>query len=108
MKKTFFVAVAGLLLASCSKDDGSVSIQVPKDFSENTLVVSHVMLDNIFAAKQADDVVVRYDTLEVKNGEAKMKLDAAGAAWYTIIPSEMVREQPEFYAVPGDKLEVVV
>lgn len=108
MKKTFFVAVTGLLLASCSHDDGSVKIQVPEDFSENTLIVSHVTLDNIFAAKQADDVVVMYDTLEVKNGEAKMKLDAAGAAWYTIIPPEMVREQPEFYAVPGDNLDVVV
>ncbi len=108
MKKLFFVAAAGLLLASCSHDDGSVKIQVPGDYQENTLIVSHVMLDNIFSATQADDVVVKYDTLEVKNGEAKMKLDPAGAAWYTIVPPEMTREQPEFYGVPGDNLDVVV
>lgn len=108
MKKLFFAAAACLILAACSNGGGNVSIQLPDDFTEQTLVVSHVMLDNMFKAKQADDVKVIYDTLEVKNGVASLKLDPEGAAWYNITPPVMTVEQPEFFASPGDNLEVKI
>lgn len=108
MKKMFFLAVTGLLMASCSNNDGDVTIQLPKDYKGETLVVSHVTIDNIFNAKQQEDLKVMYDTLEVKNGVAKMKLDAAGAARYNIDSPLVTTAEPDFYAAPGDKLEVTI
>lgn len=108
MKKILFLAVTGLMLASCSNDKGSVTIQLPKDFAGKTLVVSHVTIDNIFTAKQQEDLRVIYDTLEVKDGVAKMKLDPAGAARYNIEPPTVTRTEPDFYAAPDEKLEVVI
>ncbi len=49
-----------------------------------------------------------YDTLDVKNGVAKLKLDPDGAAWYNVNPPLMTREQPEFFASPGDNLNVAI
>ena len=106
MKKILFAAAAGLMLASCSGDKGTVTIQLPADFQEKDIVVSHIMLDNMFSATQADDVVMLYDTLEVKNGVARMKLDPAGAARYDIVPPMITRNQPEFYASPDESLKI--
>lgn len=108
MKKILLWGVLALVLSACSGEKGRVTIQLPEDFRENTLIVSHVILENTFSAKSADDVKVIYDTLEVRHGVAEMKLDPAGAAWYSVIPPVMLRQQPEFYAVPTDKLEVTI
>lgn len=108
MKKIILWAVTGVIMASCSNDDGGVTILLPEDFTEKTLVVSHVTIDNIFNAKQQEDLKVIYDTLEVKNGVAKMKLDPAGAARYNIEPPVASRTEPDFYAAPDDKLEVTI
>ncbi|MDE6071417.1 MAG: TlpA family protein disulfide reductase [Muribaculaceae bacterium] len=108
MKKLAFMAVAGVMLASCSHDDGSVTIQLPSDYKEKTIVVNYSTIDNMMNATQADDVVVYYDTLEVKDGKAFMKLDKTGAARYNIIPPVLTRIQPEFYASPSDNLEVII
>ncbi len=108
MKKLIPFAAIALLMASCSSDKGSVTIQLPADFSENSLVVSHMTIDNIFNAKQAEDLKVIYDTLEVKNGVATLKLDKAGAARYSIEPPVMARMQPEFYATPNESLDVKI
>ncbi len=100
------MAVAGLGLAACSGDKGTVTISLPQNYGDNTIVVSHVTLENTFSAKSADDLRMVYDTLKVENGKATMKLDPAGAAWYSVIPPVMSRQQPEFYAVPSDCLKV--
>ncbi len=102
------LAATGILMAACSNDKGTVTIQLPQDFSENTIVVSHMTLDNIFNAKQAEDLKVIYDTLEVKNGVATLKIDKAGAARYDIEPPVMTRMQPEFYVSPGESLNVKI
>ncbi len=108
MKNILLLAVAGLALTSCSNDGGNVTIKLPDDFNEKTLVVSHVTIDNIFNAKKQEDLKVIYDTLEVKDGVAKMTLDPAGAARYNIEPPAMTRSEPDFYASPEDKLEVTI
>ncbi len=106
MNKLFFAAAAGLVLASCSSDNGNVKIQLPDNFDGNTLVVSHITIDNIFTARQQEDLKVVYDTLEVKNGVATMKLDPSGAARYNIESPVMSRTEPDFYAAPGEKLDI--
>lgn len=108
MKKIFFPTVAVLMLASCSTNESKVTIRVPQNFQGETLVVSHVTIDNIFTAKQQDDIRVIYDTLKVENGVAEMKLDPAGAARYNIELPIVTRTEPEFYAAPGERLEVVI
>ncbi|MDE5791468.1 MAG: TlpA family protein disulfide reductase [Muribaculaceae bacterium] len=108
MKKVIFMAVMALILGSCSKDEGKVTIKLPKDFKEKTLVVNHLTIDNIFTAKQQEDLKMVYDTLEVKDGVAVLKLDPSGPAQYTIEPPVMTTMQPQFYASPGDKLEVTI
>ena len=108
MKKLYFLAAAATMLASCSSDDGNVKIKLPADYQEATLVVSHINLDNMFNAKSQDDIEVVYDTLEVKNGIAEMKLDPAGAARYNIEPPVVTLRQPDFYAEPGDKLDITI
>ena len=108
MKKAILFAAAGILLASCSSDKGSVKIQLPEDYSENTIVVSHLTIKNMFEATQVEDLTVIYDTLAVKNGTAELKLDQAGAARYNIEPPVMTTMQPEFYAEPNDALTVTI
>ncbi len=108
MKKIIPFAAIAILFASCSKANGTATIQLPSDFSENSIVVSHMTLDNIFNAKQAEDLKVIYDTLEVKNGVATLHLDKAGAARYSIEPPVMARMQPEFYASPDESLDVTI
>ncbi len=106
MKKMIFMAGMCLLMASCSSDEGKVTIQLPADYQNNTLVVSHVTIDNIFNAKKQEDLKIVYDTLEVKNGVAELKLDAAGAARYNIEAPMVTMTEPDFYAAPNEKLEV--
>ncbi len=108
MKKLLLSAATLLVLAACSNDNGSVTIRLPHDFAENTLVVSHVTIDNIFNAQKQEDLVVIYDTLNVTDGVAKMKLDQAGAARYNIESPIATRTEPDFYAAPDDKLEVII
>ncbi len=109
MKKTVLIlAVTSLMMAGCSSSDGNVTIHLPSDYSEDTLIVSHVTINNIFEAKSQDDLKVIYDTLEVKNGVAEMKLDPAGAARYNIDSPVISISQPDFYAAPGENLEVVI
>lgn len=108
MKKTISFAAAILLLASCSSDKGNVTIQLPPDFSENTLVVSHLTIKNMFEATQVVDLKVIYDTLAVKDGVAELRLDPAGPARYSIEPPVQTTLQPEFYADPKDALTVTV
>ncbi|MDE7409218.1 MAG: TlpA family protein disulfide reductase [Muribaculaceae bacterium] len=108
MNKLILLAATGLLLASCSNEKGSVKIQLPEDFQEKTLVVSHLTIKNIFEATQAEDLTVIYDTLEVKDRVAELRLDPAGPARYSIEPPVMATMQPEFYADPNDALTVTV
>ena len=106
MKKLLFMGIACLMVSACSKEEGSVKIELPNDYAEKTIVVSHVTIDNIFNAKTADDVMVFYDTLTVENGIASMKLDPSGAARYEIMGSVTATRQVEFYAAPEESLEV--
>lgn len=103
-----FIAAGSLMLASCTSDDGNVTIQLPETYQEKTLVVSHVTIDNIFEAKQQEDLKILYDTLEVKDGKAKLKLDPAGAARYNIESPVVARTEPDFYAAPDEKLEIII
>ena len=106
MKKLLLFAVVSVVLAACSNGKGSVEINLPKDFSGETLVVSHVTIDNIFKAKKQEDLKIVYDTLEVKNGSAHLELDKAGAARYNIESPVMSTREPDFYASPDDELTV--
>lgn len=108
MKKLILLAATGLLFAACSNDKGTASIQLPEGFQDSTIVVSHMTLDNMFNAKQVEDLQVKYDTLTVKNGKATLILDKAGAARYSIEPPVMASMQPEFYATPEETLEVKI
>ncbi|MDE6512526.1 MAG: TlpA family protein disulfide reductase [Muribaculaceae bacterium] len=109
MKKAIpFAAAATLILAACSSDKGSVTIQLPADYSENSLVVSHMTIKNMFEATQVEDLTVIYDTLLVKNGVAELRLDTAGPARYSIEPPVMTTLQPEFYAEPKEELKVTI
>lgn len=107
MRKVIFMAVMALILASCSKE-GSVTIKLPSDFKEKKLVVSHITIENNVTAKSADDVKVMYDTLEVKNGVASMKLDRVGPARYEIFAPAGSMVSPEFYATPEDNLDITI
>ncbi|MDE7159792.1 MAG: TlpA family protein disulfide reductase [Muribaculaceae bacterium] len=110
MKKLLFWVLTAVMLplVSCSKNEGEVTIRLPEDFRENNIVVGHLTIDNMMSANSADDLKVVYDTLEVKNGVASLKLDAAGASRYEIIPPTVMMSDPEFYALPTDNLEVTV
>ncbi|MDE6339505.1 MAG: TlpA family protein disulfide reductase, partial [Muribaculaceae bacterium] len=108
MKKIVFLAVTGLMIASCAHEEGKVTIQLPADYSDNTIIVSHSTIDNMINAKQADDVIVLYDTLDIENGVAILTLDPSGASRYNIEPPMLTRMQPEFYASPGDNLKVTI
>lgn len=108
MKNILIYAALGLTIASCSKDNSSVTIHLPEGYPEKTIVVSHLTIDNIFTATNQDDLKIFYDTLEVKNGVAKMKLDPTGPSRYNIEPPVATRLQPDFYAAPDDKLEITI
>lgn len=108
MNKLIPFAAIALLLASCANEKGTVKIQLPEDFQEKTLVVSHLTIKNMFEATQAEDLTVIYDTLEVKDRVAELRLDPAGPARYSIEPPVMATMQPEFYAEPNDALTVTV
>ncbi|MDE7345566.1 MAG: TlpA family protein disulfide reductase [Muribaculaceae bacterium] len=108
MKKVLLSAAVGLLLASCSSDKGTATIELPANFSENSLVVSHITIKNMFEATQVEDLTVIYDTLAVKDGVAKLKLDPAGPSRYSIEPPVMATIQPEFYAAPDETLTVII
>lgn len=108
MKKIVFIALVAMIMVSCSNDEGNVTIRLPENFKQKTLVVSHVTIDNIFNAKRQEDLKVIYDTLEVKNGVAQMLLDQTGAARYNIEPPVMTRTEPDFYAAPGESLEIII
>ncbi len=71
-------------------------------------MVSHVTIDNIFNAKKQEDLKVIYDTIDVKDGVAELKLDPSGAARYNIEPPVATRYQPDFYAAPGETLLVEI
>ncbi|MDE6227917.1 MAG: redoxin domain-containing protein [Muribaculaceae bacterium] len=108
MKKILFCGVIALAMISCSHDEGTVTIQLPENFKEKNLVVSHMMVDNMFEAKSADDVKMMYDTLEVKDGVAILKIDPSGAARYDITPPAPTTADPEFYTTPKDNLVVTI
>lgn len=108
MKKLILLGTVALMMSACSKEEGTVKIQLPENFQENTLVVSHLTIKNMFEATQADDLRVIYDTLAVKDGKAELRLDPAGAARYSIEPPVMSTMQPEFYAEPKDELTVTI
>ncbi|MDE5848708.1 MAG: hypothetical protein K2H38_01025, partial [Muribaculaceae bacterium] len=104
MKKLIPFAAVAILLASCANEKGNVKIQLPEDFAENTIVVSHLTIKNMFEATKAEDLTVIYDTLAVKDGVAELRLDPAGPARYSIEPPVMATMQPEFYAQPSEAL----
>lgn len=108
MKKMIFPAAVLLAVTACSTDNNGVTIHLPENYQEPTLVVSHVTIDNIFTAKQQEDLNVIYDTLDVKDGVARLALDPAGAARYNIESPVVSRNEPDFYAAPGEKLEVTI
>lgn len=108
MKKTLLIPAVAILMASCAHDDGSVSISLPKDFKEKTLVVSHVTVKNIFEAKKQEDLKIKFDTLEVNNGIATLQLDPEGPARYNIVPPAPSLIDPDFYAAPHDNLKVAI
>ena len=108
MKKLIHLVAIALLLASCSGDKGTVSIRLPEDFQEKTLVVSHITIKNMFDATQVEDLTVIYDTLAVKDGVAKLRLDPAGPSRYSIEPPVLTTMQPEFYASPNESLTVTI
>ncbi|MDE6684640.1 MAG: TlpA family protein disulfide reductase [Duncaniella sp.] len=108
MKKILLFAAAGLIVASCSSGDGSVTIQLPADFSDSTLIVNHMTVDNMFAAQSQDELNVIYDTIVVKDGVARLSLDPAGPSRYNIQAPMPTMSEPEFYGAPGEKLEVTI
>ncbi len=101
------MAGVAVLMSACTKD-GEVTITLPKDYKENTVVVSHVTLDNIYTATKQEDIVIKNDTLTVKDGVAVMKVDPKDPSWYNILPPVPQMMQPEFYASPGDNLSVTI
>lgn len=106
MKKILFLAPVVLALSACSTD--GVSIDLPSGYSESTVVVSHLTIDNIFSARSAEDLKINYDTLQVKDNRARMKLSAAGASRYTILSPVPSRTEPDFYAAPGENIKVTI
>ena len=109
MRKVIYMALTAMLMAACSSEKkGEVTINLPKDLKVDTLIVSHVTIENNVTAKTADDVKVYYDTLLVKNGEAKMTLDPIGPARYEIVPPVQSVMSPEIYASPEDNLDITI
>lgn len=106
MKKSTLLAAVPLLISACACTDGTVTINLPENYSEETLVVSHITIDNIYNAKKQDDLKIVYDTLEVKDNMAILKLDRAGASWYSIESPVVSRVDVDFYASPNDVLTV--
>lgn len=106
MKKLILLAFLPLLLMACSGNEGKVTINLPSDYSGKTLVVSHLTIDNIYKAKQQEDLKVKYDTLAVNNHVATLKLDRDGESWYLIESPELSMENVEFFASPKDELTV--
>ncbi len=108
MKKFTLFAIIAIIMAACAHNEGSVEIQLPENFKDKNLIVSHVTIENIFNAKKQEDLKIVYDTLEVTNGKAEMTLDPAGPARYNIETPMPLFETPDFYASPGDELSVVI
>ncbi len=97
-----------LLSGACGHKDGEVTIHLPENYDETRVVVSHVTIDNMFSAKRQEDLQIKYDTLEVKDGVAYLSIDKSGASRYEIESPIMTRMSAEFYAAPGETLEVSV
>ena len=109
MRKYIFLAAAAMALAGCSGNDkGSVTITLPEGSTATELVVSYMTIENSITATSAEDLRVVYDTLQVKDGKASMKLASAEAARYDIMPPVPARSDPEFYASPGENLHVII
>lgn len=108
MKKIFSVASIALMLVSCSDKPGNVKINLPEDYEDPTLVVSHITIDNMTTAKSQEDIQIVYDTLKVENGVATLTLDPAGAARYNIESPVITRTEPDFYASPKDNLKIKI
>lgn len=109
-KGLLLIGMAGLALSSCGthREDGNVTIHVPENYGDSIIVVSHVSIDNIFNARRQEDLKIIYDTLQVRDGVAKMTLAGEGAAQYSIEPPMMMSTPPEFYASPGETLSVEI
>lgn len=112
MKKNVIMAALicalSVLAVGCKHGDGEVTIHLPADYAGKTLVVSHVTIDNIFNAKQQEDLKIIYDTLEVKDGVAHLRLDAQGPARYEIEAPADALQSPDFYAAPDESLEITI
>lgn len=107
--KTFIASASiGILLAACNSPSGSVTISLPENYSAKTVVVGHATIDNIFNAKKQEDLKIVYDTLNVVDNKAEMKLDPAGPAQYNIAPPSPTLSSLDFYASPDENLEVKI
>lgn len=101
-------ATATLVLSACSTGNSDVTIHLPDDFTGKTLVVSHVVIDNLINAQRVEDLNEVFDTIEVVNGVAHMQLDKAGASRYNISSPVPALKEAEFYASPGDELNISI
>lgn len=108
MKKLLILPVLALLVSACGHKDGEVTIHLPENYGEKSVVVSHLTIDNMFSATRQEDLEIKYDTLEVKDGVAYLPIDKSGASRYEIESPVVTRMSAEFYAAPGEKLEVTV
>lgn len=107
MKRICLFAAMGLAMASCAAENGSVEIELPKNFSGKEIVVSHITIDNMCSAKRQSDLKISYDTLKVEKGTARMNLDAAPSRYSIQAPAANLKEA-EFYAAAGEKLKVKI
>lgn len=107
MKKMILWGAVALIMTACAKE-GTVTIRLPKDYSEKSVVVSHLSLKNIYSATSADDLKILYDTLAVNNGLAELKVDPKEASWYYVESPVPTRTQVEFYTSPGDNLDITI
>lgn len=93
----------GLMMASCAANDGArLTINLPKGDNTETVVVSHVLIDDMLKARRQSDLNVAVDTLKVKDGKAVMAIDPAGPANYVVAVAPGV--QGDLFAAPGENI----
>ncbi len=108
MKKTAFIALLSVLSSPLSllaenSSTGSLTINLPSEYTVDKVIVSRVSLDDMLANRQQAAAI---DTLSVENGVSATLLDITTPAYYNVILSP--ESNVNVYAAPGENLTVTV
>lgn len=107
MKKYLFIAASMLAgMASCSAQNGDVTVILPANAPEE-IIVRTDLINDLATSRNRSDLKTKTDTLKVENGRIVFPLDKRGPARYVVMLSEQ-DGAADFFASPGESISIEV